>query len=177
MEKEIVDETSEEYDYVKAVVQALKIGEDEVLLGVSWSTHEGRLYHRKYPDILGVDIKFGTNNERRPHIRTIAKNGRNNSLPIVDALLPSQQSYALAWYFEKAQPFCLCTETLRLTQQINTDQCPIMVPAMQPSIRTMKLYGNAKDRRCKWHKVILVEICHVRWEFSLRKIIKLQKIN
>ena len=156
VEIEIAGKTSDEHDYVKAVVEALKLGEDEVLLGVAWSTKEGRLYHRKFPDILGVDIKFGTNNERRPHIRTIAKSGRNNSIPIVDALLPSQQAYVFAWYFEKAQPFCLCVKTLRQTQQINTDQCPTMVPAMQPSIRTMKLYGNAKDRRCKWHKVIIV---------------------
>ena len=75
--------------YVRTVVQALRIGEDEVLLGIAWATKEGYLTHIRYPSVLGTDVTFGDNAEKRPHIRTIGKNSRNNNLPFVDGFLPS----------------------------------------------------------------------------------------
>ena len=48
--------------YMRAVIEALKIGDDEVLLAVAWTTKEGRLNHIKYPDVLRVDVMFGKNN-------------------------------------------------------------------------------------------------------------------
>ena len=75
--------------YIKTVVDALTIGKDEVLLAVAWTIKEGRLNHMKYPDVLGVDVTYGKNNEKRPQFRVIGKNARNRNIPIVDAFLPS----------------------------------------------------------------------------------------
>ena len=58
------DEESDPARYIKTVVEALNIGEEKNLLAVAWTTKEGRLNHMKYPDVLGVDVIFGKNNEK-----------------------------------------------------------------------------------------------------------------
>ena len=85
------DEESDLARYIKTVVDALKIGEDEILLAVAWTTKEGRLNHMKYPDVLGVDVTFGKNSKKRPPFYVIGKNARNRNIPIIDAFLHSQQ--------------------------------------------------------------------------------------
>ena len=115
--------------------------------------------HIRFPDILGADVTYGDNNEKRPHICLIAKSQRNNSLPLVDAFLPSQQAYVFLWLFEEAVPALLDPEALLKTQSILTDQYPIMCPTLTYPISIMKLYGNAIHRICKWHKVGVM--CHL----------------
>ena len=62
-------------DYVKNVVKALSLGNGEVLLAIAWATEEGIQYHRMFPRVLGVDVKYGTNNERRPLLHFVGKTG------------------------------------------------------------------------------------------------------
>ena len=54
--------------YVLSVVNALTLKDGEVLLGIAWSTKEGRLGHIRFPDILGANVTYRDNNEKRPHI-------------------------------------------------------------------------------------------------------------
>ena len=82
--EEVTCEDEDVYRYVRTVVQALKIGEDEILLGVAWTTKDGYVSHMRFPYVLGTDVTFGDNNKKRPHIRTIGKNARNKNLPFVD---------------------------------------------------------------------------------------------
>ena len=117
------------------------------------STKEGRLSHKRFPDILGVDVTFGDNNEKRPHIRVIGKNQRNKNLPFVDGFLPSMQGYVFTWFFEEAISGLLDNDALLQTQIIPTDQCSVMCPAMVNAIQFMKIFGDAIHRLCKWHKV------------------------
>ncbi len=81
----------EAMNYVEAVTKALSIGDGEVLLAIMWVTPDGKLSHRRFPHILGMDVTYGTNNERRPLFRVIGKNARNKNFPIADAFIPSQQ--------------------------------------------------------------------------------------
>jgi hypothetical protein len=151
-----VEQNSEMEKYVLSVVNALTLKDGEVLLGIAWSTKEGRLGHMRFPDILGADVTYGDNNEKRPHIRLIGKNQRNKNIPLVDAFLPSQQAYVFSWFFEEAIPALLDPEALLKTQIILTDQCPIMCPTLTNPICILKLYGNATHRICKWHKVCVL---------------------
>ena len=59
--------------YVLSVVNTLTLKDIEVLLGIACSTKEGRLGHKRYPDILGADVTYRDNNEKHPHIRLIGK--------------------------------------------------------------------------------------------------------
>ena len=109
--------------------------------------------HMRYPYVLGTNMTFGDNNERRPHIRTIGTNTRNKNMPFVDGFLPSQQPYIFTWYFTVALPTILNPAALQKTQIMITDQCPHMCPALESAISDFNFYGNARSRRCKWHKV------------------------
>ena len=53
---------------VKALVKALQLGDNMILLGISWATEESIRNHTRFPHIFGVDVTHGTNNKRRPHL-------------------------------------------------------------------------------------------------------------
>ena len=114
------DEGTDPERFIKTVVEALTLGEDEILLAVAWTTKEGRLNHMKYPDVLGVDVTYGKNNEKRPQLCVIGKNTRNQNIPILDAFLPSQQQYVFRWLFQDAFPNLLDKLVLLSTQLIMT---------------------------------------------------------
>ena len=125
---------SDEHTYVKSVVKALHLNDNEVLLAVFWATREGILGHRRFPWTFGVDVTNGTNNEKRPHIRVICKSRRNRNMPTIDGLLPSQQTYVFSIFFGEVVPFLLDKDALRQTQLVISDQCPIMVPQINLTV-------------------------------------------
>ena len=69
MTEEINDVDPEAANYVEAVIKALELSYGEILLGVAWTTKDGYLNHKQFPNILGVNITFGTNNEKRLILR------------------------------------------------------------------------------------------------------------
>ena len=73
---EVVDAKieSDMEQYMMSVVKALTLEDFEVLIGITWTTKEGRSSHIWFPEILGVDVTYGDNNEKRPYIRVIDKN-------------------------------------------------------------------------------------------------------
>lgn len=78
-------------DYIKSVIEGLNLGDGEFLLAVAWVTVDARHFHSMYPDVLGIDVVFGTNTEKRPLIRGTGKSSSNKNLPIINAFLPSEQ--------------------------------------------------------------------------------------
>ena len=146
--------------YVKAVVKALQLGDDMILLGISWATKESIRNHTRFPHIFGVDVTHGTNNERRPHLRVVGKNMRNNNLPFIDGFLPSEQRYVFSWFFGKAVPRLLCQAALKKTKLIVTDQDIHMIASLESYLKSVRLpvsiYGDGVHRLCKWHKVCIL---------------------
>jgi hypothetical protein len=51
----------------------LDLGDGEFLLAVAWVTEDAKRYHEMYPYVLGFDVIFGTNQEKRPHMRGTGK--------------------------------------------------------------------------------------------------------
>ena len=80
-ERTLMNFITEEWDenepdavkYVEAVVKALDLGDNEILLGIAWCTEESRINHTCFPHILGVDVIHGTNNERHPYLCVIGR--------------------------------------------------------------------------------------------------------
>ena len=141
--------------YVLSVVKALTLKDWEVLLGIAWSTKEGRLAHINFPDIIGADVTYGDNNEKRPHICLIAKNQRNKNLPLVDAFLLSQQAYVFSLVLKKQfPPFYILKRCWRprLSSQINVLLCVQHWQIISPSWNCMEtpstVYVNST--RCVW---------------------------
>lgn len=147
------DETN---TYVKAVVNALSLGDDEILLAIAWATAEGRLYHIKYPQVLGIDVKYGTNSERRPLARGVGKTGNERNFTPVNSYMPSEQRYAYSWVTGEGIQGCLDADALLKTTLIPTDEDKDQIAAIDGVLKTPNsTLGYARLRLCKWHKVRL----------------------
>lgn len=56
--------------FVKSsLIKQLTTGDGIVLLAVMWVTNDWFTYHQKIPFLLGCDVTFGTNSEKRPLFR------------------------------------------------------------------------------------------------------------
>ena len=154
------DETN---TYVKAVVNALSLGDDEILLAIAWATAEGRLYHIKYPQVLGIDVKYGTNSERRPLARGVGKTGNERNFTPVNSYMPSEQRYAYSWVTGEGIQGCLDADALLKTTVIPTDEDKDQIAAIDGVLKTPNsTLGKARLRLCKWHKVSLFEHSNIR---------------
>ena len=146
---------AETADYVKAVVKALQLGNGEVLLAVAWVTAEGRQYHKRFPRVLGIDVKYGTNNERRPLCRFVGKTGNNRNYSVMNCYMPSEQRYAYSWAIGQALASNLDKPSLARTELLITDEDQQQMDAISSTIQMPEsVFGKrAKKRGCKWHKV------------------------
>ena len=140
--------------YVKNVVTALKLGNGEIMLAIAWVTADGRRYHQMFPRVMGMDVKYGTNNERRPLLRFIGRTGNNRNYNIMNCYMPSEQQYAYAWAVGTALSFCLDEAALTKTSLILTDEDKDEMDAVLSILMSSdKVLGLALLRLCKWHKV------------------------
>ena len=114
--------------YVKNVVKALQLGSGEVLLAVAWVTEEGRMYHEMFPGVLGLDVKYGTNNERRPLLRFVGRTGNNRNMTVMNCYMPSEQQYAYAWAVNTALKHCLDEDALSQTSIIPSESLSFFPP-------------------------------------------------
>jgi hypothetical protein len=142
-------------DYVKNVVQALKLEGGEVLLAVAWVTEESREYHQMFPRVLGLDVKYGTNNERRPLFRVIGRTGNNRNYSVMNCYLPSEQQYAYHWAVSTALSFCLDADALERTDIVLSDEDKDQLDALFSALNVKgdSAMGRFIIRLCKWHKV------------------------
>jgi hypothetical protein len=153
-ESEIQDLTESSQRYIKSVIEGLDLGDGEFLLAVAWVTEDAKRYHEMYPYVLGFDVVFGTNQEKRPHMRGTGKSSSNKNLPIINAFLPSQQKWVYDWFINDALPDLLFRATLKRTKVITSDQDKDFTTVIDLAIKSMdSLFGNASRRICKWHKV------------------------
>ena len=86
--------------FVKSLIQQLTTGDGTILLAVMFISEEGRKYHVKFPHVLGCDVTFGTNAEKRPLFRASCKTMDNKNIPIINAFVPSQQRWVVYYHFQ-----------------------------------------------------------------------------
>lgn len=126
-------------------------------MAVAWITPDAKLYHRRYPRVLGMDVKFRTNNEKRPLLRVVAKTYSRKNLPIINCYLPSEQEWVFHYVLSEVFPTLLDRDALQRTSLIITDQDQQEMNAISTVIgNKCSVFGSGtKHRLCKWHKV-----CH-----------------
>ena len=150
---EVNDVSQDAKSFVKHLITQLTTGDGTILLAVMWITDDGKLYHKKFPHVLGCDVTFGTNAEKRPLFRASGKTMDNKNIPHINAFVPSQQRWVFDWIFEDGIPSILDEEDLRKTSIILTDQDHQLVGALLTKLRDKGIYGDALNRLCKWHKM------------------------
>ena len=141
--------------FVKNLITQLTTGDGTILLAVMFITDEGKKYHTKFPHVLGCDVTFGTNAEKRPLFRASGKTMNNNNIPHINGFVPSQQRWLFDWIFEDGLPTLLDPDALRKTCIIMTDQDAQLVGTLLTKLRQKynSVYGIALNRLCKWHKI------------------------
>jgi hypothetical protein len=149
----VLDVNKEAKDFVKNVVEGLKIGTNEFLLAVAWITKEGRRYHQKIPFVHGSDVTNGTNSERRPMSRDMCLSANNKILHNVHAFIPSEGQWVFNWTRRHAVPALLCPKALKKQSFLITDEDNQFLRASFTAMSNEDTYGKSKIRLCKWHKV------------------------
>lgn len=124
------------------------------------------MYHRRFPRILGVDVKFWTNNEKRPLLCVVAKTYSHRNLLILNCYLPPEQEWVFQYVILEVFPTLLDNKALKRTLLIMTDQDQQEMNAIDNEIgKEQSIFGTGtKHRLCKWHKVR--RICYILWFFS-----------
>lgn len=139
--------------YAARVLTALELNEgQDMLVGVAWTTEKARGHFAKHPELIGTDLTFGTQKEKRPLGRFVGRNGGGKNLPLVDAILPSGATWVHEWLWCQALPHLLSSESLAKVQVVTTDQDPQSLDAIEAAIRN-NVIPLAKIRLCSWHKV------------------------
>lgn len=154
----VINVDKEAKDFVKNVVEGLKIGNNEFLLAVAWITKEGYIYHRKFPFVHGSDVTLGTNAEKRPMSRDMCLSANNNILHNVHAFIPSEGQWVFNWTRKHAVPALLCPIALKKESLLITDEDNQFLRASFTTMASDDTYGNSKIRLCKWHKVCIIHI-------------------
>ena len=151
----VVDIHNDGKAFIKDLIKGLTLKDGTVLLAVMWVTKSGKLYHRKFPYVLGLDVTFGTNSEKRGLFRVSGKTSNNNNIPIISAYIPSERRWLFHWCITKVIPFVLDEDNLSKTKMIISDQDAQLVDVLltELNLRGGTSYGCAKHRLCKWHKV------------------------
>jgi hypothetical protein len=68
--------------YIQPVIDSLELGGGQFLLAVVFVIADAVRYHSMFLSVLGVDVVFGTNQEKRPHMRGTGKSSYNKHIPI-----------------------------------------------------------------------------------------------
>ena len=155
------DVSQEAKSFVKNLINQLTTGDGTILLAVMWITDDGKLYHKKFPHVLGCDVTFGTNAEKRPLFRASGKTADNKNIPHINAFVPSQQRWVFDWIFEDGLPTILDVDDLQKTCIILTDQDAQLVGSLLTKLHLKGdgTYGRALNRLCKWHKISIHVVC------------------
>ena len=151
----VIDVSTEAKSFIKSVIDGLTLRDGSILLAIMWVTEEGRSYHVKFPHVLGIDVTFGTNAEKRPLLRTSGKTSNNKNVPHVNAFIPSEQRWVFEWCLKDGLPSVLDRNALEKTCIIMTDQDDQLVGTLLLELKNSNspIYGKARNRLCKWHKV------------------------
>jgi hypothetical protein len=96
-ETELRELSESAQQYIQSVIKGLDLGDGQFLLAVAWVTSDAVRYHEMFPSVLGEDVVFGTNQEKRPLMRGTGKSAENKNLPLFNAFLPSQQRWVFDW--------------------------------------------------------------------------------
>ena len=118
----------------------------QLLLAVAWVQKKAIIEFQKYPEVVGFDVTYGTNQEKRPLAKGTLINSKKKNIPFFNAILPSQCRWVFYWIFNSAIPNLFPAETLKKIQLFITDEdvnCYQMLAAAQSH------YPSHKNRICK----------------------------
>jgi hypothetical protein len=117
-----VDRDDSAHEAAELIRLEHKIGsKGRLLLAVAWATADGVSNFAKFPETLGADTTFGTNEERRPLIQLVGKDSLGRTFTACQGFLPHEKRFIFDWLFQEAIPALLGRENCGKTRVILTD--------------------------------------------------------
>ena len=145
------EEKTEIYNVVCPVLKQLRVGQ-KILLAVAWVREDEKRLFELYPEVLMMDVTYGTNNDCRPLLLTAAFDSDMKSFTPLRAFLLSECRWVFQWIWATAIPTLLGREYISRVQLVLTDgDVNIYVPFDELK---EEFYPNAVHALCMFHKII-----------------------
>jgi hypothetical protein len=145
------EEQSQIDHVVCPVLKRLKVGQ-KILLAVAWVREDEKRLFELFPEVLMVDVTYGTNNEGRPLLVSAAFDKDMKSFTPLRAFLPSECRWVFRWMWGTAIPTLLGRDNLLRVQLVLSDgDMNIYVPFDE--LRD-EFYPHAVHGLCMYHKIL-----------------------
>jgi len=129
----------------------LKVGQ-RILLAVAWVREDEKRLFELYPEILSIDVTYGTNSEGRPLAMTGCLDSDCKVFCPIRAFLPSECKWVFRWLWAEAIPSLLGSENCQRIHLVLSDgDAKIYEPFGQLK---EKFYPNAQHGLCLYHLVV-----------------------
>jgi hypothetical protein len=103
------------------VKSAMTLNDSEaMLLFVAWVSDEYLRHIIMFPEVISIDITYGTNREKRPLLVLADTDHNQKNFTALSAFLPSECKWVFHYVFEVAIPTLIGIATVDITQP-NTD--------------------------------------------------------
>mmetsp|Transcript_56840 Transcript_56840/g.138351 ORF Transcript_56840/g.138351 Transcript_56840/m.138351 type:complete len:895 (-) Transcript_56840:1759-4443(-) len=140
-------------NFARAVLNALKIQNGQsLLLCCAWVTEQQVAHFKMHPNVITLDVTFGTNSEKRPLARATALSSNAKNLPFFNCFMAAETVWVWDWILSEAMPQLLGSDILSKVQMVLTDQ-DFKCYSILDSLIQQKVYPAAIHRLCAWHKI------------------------
>jgi hypothetical protein len=114
------DEQMQLGEMLSPIKQRLIVGQ-KILLAVAWVRADERRLFELFPEVLMLDVTFGTNNEGRPLAVSASMDAELKTFTPVRAFLPSECQWVFQWLWKTAIPILLGKDNLSRVQLVVSD--------------------------------------------------------
>jgi hypothetical protein len=132
------------------IYERLVVGQ-KILLAVIWVREDEKRLFELFPEVLMLDVTFGTNSEGRPLAVTASFDASLKTFSPIRAFLPSECQWVFLWMWTTAIPTLLGHDNINRTQLVLTDGDSKIYNPFNSVQAT--LYPSAIHGLCKFHLV------------------------
>jgi hypothetical protein len=111
---------------------------NDVLVAFAWAHDDEIRNTEMFPELLGVDVTFGVNLERRELLLAGGIDGNKKAFTAFRCLIPSKQEQTYTWIINEAMSFLLTPKTLEFNSCVSTDQEFSLNTSVRTSISSAK---------------------------------------
>ena len=133
------------------VLQRFRVGQ-KLLLAVAWVRADEKLLFEIYPEVLMIDVTYGTNSECRPLGLTACVDADMRSFTPLRVFMPSECCWVFRWIWETAIPTLLGRQNLTRVQLVLSDGDAKIYEQFNQVQK--EIYPNASHGLCIFHLIV-----------------------
>jgi hypothetical protein len=133
------------------VLERLRVGQ-KLLLAVAWVRADEKRLFELYPEVLMIDVTYGTNSEGRPLGLTACFDPDMKSFTPIRVFMPSECCWVFRWIWDTAIPNLLGRQNLKRVQLVLTDGDSKIYEQFNQVKEA--IYSNACHGLCIYHLIV-----------------------